>query len=112
MMENPHTESITLPPKSDQDYNLGVSFSSDVLTSAKASFDNLVQPDIKVAYKQDGEEKLAQKKLESSYVLGKGKLTWSDPEMIASYFTTQDVVVDKFARTNIQAYSEVLKKYF
>ena len=32
--------------------------------------------------------------------------------MIASYFTTQDVVVDKFARTNIQAYSEVLKKYF
>ena len=112
MMENPHTESITLPPKSDEMYNLGVSFSSDVLTSAKASFDNLVQPDIKVAYKQDGEEKLAQKKLESSYVLGKGKLTWSDPEMIASYFTTQDIVVDKFARTNIQAYSEVLKKYF
>ena len=112
MMENPHTESITLPPKSDETYNLGVSFSSDVLTSAKASFDNLVQPDIKVTYKQDGEEKLAQKKLESSYVLGKGKLTWSDPEMIASYFTTQDVVVDKFARTNIQAYSEVLKKYF
>ena len=62
MMENPHTESITLPPKSDETYNLGVSFSSDVLTSAKASFDNLVQPDIKVAYKQDGEEKLAQKK--------------------------------------------------
>ena len=57
--------------ESDETYNLGVSFSSDVLTSAKASFDNLVQPDIKVAYKQDGEEKLAQKKLESSYVLGK-----------------------------------------
>ena len=65
-----------------------------------------------MTYKQDGEEKSAQKKLESSYVLGKGKLTWSDPEMIASYFTTQDVVVDKFARTNIQAYSEILKKYF
>ena len=112
MMENPHSESIVLPPKSDEEYELGVSFSSDVLTSAKASFDNLVQPDIKVTYKQDGEEKSAQKKLESSYVLGKGKLTWSDPEMIASYFTTQDVVVDKFARTNIQAYSEILKKYF
>ena len=112
MMEDPHTESITLPPKSDEEYELGISFSSDVLTSAKASFDNLVQPDLKVTYKQGGEEKFAQKKLESSYVLGKGKLTWSDPEMIACYFTTQDVVVDKFARMNIQFYSDVLKKYF
>ncbi len=63
MMENPHSESIVLPPKSDEEYELGVSFSSDVLTSAKASFDNLVQPDIKVTYKQDGEEKIAQKNL-------------------------------------------------
>ena len=112
MMESPHSESIILPPKSDEEYELGISFSSDVLTSAKASFDNLVQPDLKVTYKQGGEEKVAQKKLESSYVLGKGKLTWSNPEMIACYFTTQDLVVDKFARTNIQYYSDVLKKYF
>ena len=112
MMESPYSESIILPPKSDEEYEIGVSFSSDVLSSAKAAFDNLVQPEIKVSYKQDGEEKTTQKKLESSYVLGKGKLTWSDPEMIASYFTTQDVVVDKFARTNVQAYAEVLKKYF
>ena len=112
MMESPHTEAIILPPKSDEEYELGISFSSDVLTSAKASFDNLVQPDLKVTYKQGGEEKVAQKKLESSYVLGKGKLTWSNPEMIACYFTIQDLVVDKFARTNIQYYSDVLKKYF
>ncbi|MEC9307053.1 MAG: hypothetical protein VX957_01625, partial [Candidatus Neomarinimicrobiota bacterium] len=54
MMDNPHSENITLPPKSDEEYDLGVSFSSDVLTSKKATFDNLVQPEVKVTYKQDG----------------------------------------------------------
>ena len=46
MMDNPHSENITLPPKSDEEYDLGVSFSSDVLTSKKATFDNLVQPEV------------------------------------------------------------------
>ena len=65
MMDNPHSETITLPPKSEEEYDIGVSFSSDVLTSKKATFDNLVQPEVSVSYKQGGEEKLAQKKLES-----------------------------------------------
>ncbi len=77
MMDNPHSQSVTLPPKSEEEYDIGVSFSSDVLTSKKATFDNLVQPEVKITYKQGGEEKLAQKKMESSYVLGKGKLTCS-----------------------------------
>jgi tetratricopeptide (TPR) repeat protein len=112
MMDNPHSENITLPPKSDEEYDLGVSFSSDILTSKKATFDNLVQPEVKVTYKQDGEEKLAQKKMESAYVLGKGKLTWSNPEMIACYVTPADVVIDKFSRGNIQFYTSVLNDYF
>jgi len=112
MMDNPHSENITLPPKSDEEYNLGVSFSSDVLTSKKATFDNLVQPEVKVTYKKDGEEKLAQKKMESAYVLGKGKLTWSNPEMIACYVTPADVVIDKFSRGNIQFYTNILNDYF
>ncbi|MED5427717.1 MAG: tetratricopeptide repeat protein, partial [Candidatus Neomarinimicrobiota bacterium] len=112
MMDNPHSENITLPPKSDEEYDLGVSFSSDVLTSKKATFDNLVQPEVKVTYKQDGEEKLAQKKMESAYVLGKGKLTWSNPEMIACYVTPADAVIDKFSRGNIQFYTSVLNDYF
>ena len=112
MMDNPYSETITLPPKSDEVYDLGISFASDVLTSKKATFDNLVQPEVKVTYKQDGEEKVAQKKLESSYVLGKGKLTWSNPEMIACYVTPADAVVDKFARNNIQYYTPVLNDYF
>ena len=112
MMDNPHSESVTLPPKSDEEYDVGVSFSSDVLTSKKATFDNLVQPEVKVTYKQGGEEKLAQKKMESSYVLGKGKLTWSNPEMIACYVTPADAVVDKFARNFIQYYTPVLNDYF
>jgi len=112
MMDNPHSENITLPPKSDEEYDLGVSFSSDVLTSKKATFDNLVQPEVKVNYKQDGEEKLAQKKMESAYVLGKGKLTWSNPEMIACYVTPADAVIDKFSRGNIQFYTSVLNDYF
>jgi tetratricopeptide (TPR) repeat protein len=112
MMDNPHSESVTLPPKSEEEYEIGVSFSSDVLTSKKSTFDNLVQPEIKVTYKQGGEEKLAQKKMESSYVLGKGKLTWSNPDMIACYVTPADAVVDKFARSFIQYYTPVLNEYF
>ena len=112
MMDNPHSETITLPPKSEEEYDIGVSFSSDVLTSKKATFDNLVQPEVSVSYKQGGEEKLAQKKLESSYVLGKGKLTWSNPDMIACYVTPADAVVDKFARNFIQYYTPVLNDYF
>ena len=112
MMDNPHSESVTLPPKSDEEYEIGVSFSSDVLTSKKATFDNLVQPEVKVSYKQGGEEKLAQKKMESSYVLGKGKLTWSNPDMIACYVTPADAVVDKFSRNYIQYYTPVLNDYF
>ena len=112
MMDNPHSETITLAPKSDEVYDIGVSFSSDVLTSKKATFDNLVQPEVTVSYKQGGEEKLAQKKLESSYVLGKGKLTWSNPDMIACYVTPADAVVDKFARNFIQYYTPVLNDYF
>jgi len=111
-MDNPHSETVTLPPKSEEEYDIGVSFSSDVLTSKKATFDNLVQPEIKVTYKQGGEEKLAQKKMESSYVLGKGKLTWSNPDMIACYVTPADAVVDKFARNFIQYYTPVLNEYF
>ena len=112
MMDNPHSESVTLPPKSDEEYDIGISFSSDVLTSKKATFDNLVQPEVKVSYKQSGEEKLAQKKMESSYVLGKGKLTWSNPDMIACYVTPADAVVDKFARNFIQYFTPVLNDYF
>ena len=112
MMDGPHSETVNLPPKSEEEYDIGISFSSDVLTSKKATFDNLVQPEIKVTYKQGGEEKLAQKKMESSYVLGKGKLTWSNPDMIACYVTPADAVVDKFARTFIQYYTPVLNEYF
>ena len=112
MMDNPHSESITLPPKSEEEYEIGISFSSDILTSKKATFDNLVQPEVKVSYKQGGEEKIAQKKMESSYVLGKGKLTWSNPDMIAGYVTPADPVVDKFARDFIQYYTPVLNSYF
>jgi tetratricopeptide (TPR) repeat protein len=112
MMENPHTETVTLPPKSDDEYEIDISFASDVLSSKKATFDNLVQPEVQVSYKQGGEEKQAMKKLESSYVLGKGKLTWSNPDMIACYVTPADAVIDKFSRNNIQYYTPVLNDYF
>jgi hypothetical protein len=45
-------------------------------------------------------------------VLGKGKLTWSNPDMIACYVTPADAVIDKFARNNIQYYTPVLNDYF
>ena len=52
------------------------------------------------------EKKNCSEKIRIFLCSGKRKIDMDDPEMIASYFTTQDVVVDKFARTNIQAYSK------
>ncbi len=42
------------------------------------------------------------------YVLGKNKISWSVPERAAAFITPEDEIVNKFARTIVQQYNEVL----
>ncbi|MBL7046207.1 MAG: tetratricopeptide repeat protein [Candidatus Marinimicrobia bacterium] len=111
MMETPHEEQIVLPAKTTDDYPLGVTFSDNILTSSRATFDNLVQPEVKVVYTQENQEKFAVRKIDPAYVLGRGKINWDEPERIASFVTPEDPVVDQFARYLIQYYNPILKDF-
>lgn len=111
MMETPHEESIVLSAKTVKDYPLQATFSNEILTSDRASFDNLVQPEVKVFYTQEKQEKFAQKKMDPTYVLGKGKISWDDPERIASFVMPEDLTVDQFAKYYVGYYEPVLKNY-
>lgn len=109
MMETPYEEKIILPAKSTDDYSLGVTFDQNILTSSRASFDNLIQPVVKVIYSQEGLEKVAVQKIDRTYVLGRGKISWDNPDRIASFVTPEDPVVDQFARTLIQLYNPIIR---
>lgn len=107
-MDVPHEEHITLPALSTDQYGLSVTFSNKILTEQEATFDHLVQPEIKVTYYQENQEKFVIKKLLPSYVMGKGKISWDEPERIASFVTPEDINIDRFTRDNIQYYRKVL----
>ncbi|MCH7763074.1 MAG: tetratricopeptide repeat protein [Candidatus Marinimicrobia bacterium] len=107
-MDVPHEERIVLPPKSKNQYNLGVTFSNKILTNLDAAFDHLVQPEIKVTYFQENQEKFVVKKLPSTYIMGKGKISWDIPERIASFVTPEDKLIDRLTRDIIQHYRKVL----
>ena len=111
MMETPHEERIVLPAKSTDDYTLGVTFSDNILTSSRAAFDNLVQPEVKVIYTQENQEKSTVQKTDPTYVLGRGKISWDEPERIAAFVNPEDRSVDRFARYFIQYYNPVLKDF-
>ncbi|MEE9166614.1 MAG: tetratricopeptide repeat protein [Candidatus Neomarinimicrobiota bacterium] len=111
MMETPHEENIVLPAKTVQEYTLGATFSDDILTSPRAPFDNLVQPEVKISYTQERQEKFAQKKMDPTYVLGRGKISWAEPERIASFVMPEDPAVDRVAKYYIGYYAPILKNY-
>lgn len=111
MMESPHEENLVLPPKTVLEYPLGATFSDQILTSDRASFDNLVQPELKVSYTQERQDKSAQKKMDPTYVLGRAKISWDEPERIASFVMPEDPAVDQFAKYYIGYYEPVLKDY-
>ncbi len=108
MMKEPHEENLILPGNSTEDYSLGVTFSGDILTAAEAAFDHLVQPEIKVTYMQEKQEKFTVKKLAPTYVLGKGKISWDEPERIASFVTPESGKIDYLTRNRIQYFRESL----
>jgi len=112
LMETPAEVNLILPPQSTQTYPVNVTFSPDILASDRASYDNLVQPVVKVLYMQDRNLKETTYNVDPVYILGKGKISWSIPERVGAFITLTDEVIDRFARTVIQEYNDIIKDEF
>ena len=108
----PYVEHLVLDPQSTKSYPIGITFPEDILANEKSNYDNMVQPKILVKYTQDKVEKDTDHNLTPLYLMSKNKITWSKPERVAAFITSEDVVVDRFARTIIQQYSTELDEKF
>lgn len=112
LTKTPHEQSITLPPNSTDRYGFKLTFPQDILSTQSSYYDNLVQPTIQVTYPQGRSNKTTSKRINSVYVLGKGKLSWSNSRRIAAFVTPQSKTVDNFARTVLSQYSDLLQRKF
>ncbi|OGG47081.1 MAG: hypothetical protein A3F84_13985 [Candidatus Handelsmanbacteria bacterium RIFCSPLOWO2_12_FULL_64_10] len=112
LTKTPHEETVVLPPQTTQRYSFRLTFPPDLLTSEGAGYDNLVQPTVKVSYTRDRATKVTTRKLDNVYVLGKNKMSWSDPARVAAFVTPEDEAVDRFARQTIAAYNTLLTEKF
>ncbi|MEE2753690.1 MAG: PorV/PorQ family protein [Candidatus Latescibacterota bacterium] len=112
LTDAPHEEMFTLPPQSTERYGMKLTFPQDLLSTQPSYYDNLVQPTVKVSYLQGRRSKTATKTLSSVYVLGKGKLSWSNPSRIAAFITPESRTVDTFARGLVGQYADRLKEKF
>lgn len=112
MTESPHQETLTLAPQTTQRYGFNLSFPQDLLTPQSAYYDNLVQPSVRVTYKQGRGTKTATRRLNNIYVLGKGKLSWQNPHRIAAFITAESQTVDRFARSTVAGYADLLAERF
>ena len=109
LMETPAEVNLVLPPQSTESYPLKVTFSPEILAAERAPYDNLVQPVIKVTYLQDRQPKEASYNLNPVYILGKGKISWSKLNRVGAFVTPVDKTVDKFSRSIIQEYNDVIR---
>ncbi len=110
--KTPHEESVTIPPQSTQRYGFTLTFPNDLLATQSSYYDNLVQPTVKVTYTKGRKSKTATKRISSVYVLGKGKLSWSNPARIGAFITSESRTVDTFARGVVGNYIDLLQKKF
>ncbi len=110
--KTPHEESVTIPPQSTQRYGFTFTFPNDLLATQSSYYDNLVQPTVKVTYTKGRKSKTVTKRISSVYVLGKGKLSWSNPARIGAFITSESRTVDTFARGVVGNYIDLLQKKF
>jgi tetratricopeptide (TPR) repeat protein len=108
----PYEEQLVLEPRTTRIYPLKISLANEILAARGAGYDNLVQPVIKVKYEQDKNAKETSRNLEPLYVLGKNKISWSVPDRVATFVTPEDEGIDRFARTVIQQYSQLLAEKY
>lgn len=108
----PYEEEIILEPQTTRAYPLNISLSNEILEARGSAYDNFVQPKITISYEQENRIKESSQNLEQIYVLGKNKISWSIPERVAAFVTPEDEMVDRFARSMVQQYSqEIAEKY-
>jgi len=112
LTETPHEESVTLPPQSTERYGFTLTFPQDLLATQSAYYDNLVQPVVKVTYTRGRRSKTTTKRLNSIYVMGKGKLSWSNSKRVAAFVTPESRTVETFARGVVGDYADLLKEKF
>ncbi|MDA0747962.1 MAG: tetratricopeptide repeat protein [bacterium] len=112
LTQTPHEETITLAPQSTQRYGFRLTFPQDLLATQSSYYDNLVQPNVKVTYTRGRSAKTTSKRLSSIYVLGKGKLSWSNPSRIGAFITPESRTVDAFARGVVSSYVDLLQQKF
>ena len=112
LTKTPHEETIVLAPQTTERYGFTLTFPQDLLSTQPSYYDNLVQPTVKVSYRQGRATKTATRTLNSVYVLGKGKLSWSNPRRIAAFITPESRTVDAFARGLVGNYADLLREKF
>ena len=112
LTDAPHEESFTVPAQTTERYGLKLTFPQDLLSTQPSYYDNLVQPTVKITYQQGRRAKTSSKTLNSVYVLGKGKLSWSNPRRIAAFITPESRTVDSFARGLVAQYADQLRDKF
>jgi len=108
----PYVQNLVLDPQSTKAYSLNIALADEVVASERAGYDNLVQPKVVIDYEHERQPKQASHNLDPIYVLGKNKISWSDVARVTSFVTPEDVEVDRFARTMIQQYNDVLVNQF
>ena len=112
LTDAPHEETVLVPPQTTERYGLRLTFPQDLLSTQPSYYDNLVQPTVKVTYQQGRRTKTASKTLNSVYVLGKGKLSWSNPKRLAAFVTPESRTVEAFARGLVGQYADRLQEKF
>jgi tetratricopeptide (TPR) repeat protein len=112
MTETPYEETCVLPAQTTKAISFPVAFSDTLLVSRVSGYDNFVQPTVRVSYLKEGTRKAQTKKLESVYVLGRGKINWDDSAKIAAFITTEDPAVVQFARGIVERYGKMLEARF
>ncbi|MFH1008125.1 MAG: tetratricopeptide repeat protein [Candidatus Latescibacterota bacterium] len=112
MTETTYEETCVLPAQTTKTFSFPIAFSDTLLLSSVSGYDNFVQPTVRVSYLKEGNRKTQTKKLESVYVLGRGKISWDDSQKIAAFITTEDPAVADFARGIVERYGELLETRF
>jgi len=108
----PYVQNLLLDPQTTKAYSLDIALSDEVLASERAAYDNLVQPKVVISYEQERQQKEAVRNLDPLYVLGKNKISWSDTRRVAAFITPEDNEIERFSRTIIQRYNDVLVNQF
>ncbi|MFC2075453.1 tetratricopeptide repeat protein [candidate division KSB1 bacterium] len=112
LLDTAYEERIVLTPQSTKQYSINVSFPEDVLESDRAAFDHLVQPTVSITYQQNRQERETSSPTQNVYILGRNKISWTDPTRAASFVTSNDPAVDTFARQILLDYEDVLTTNF